>query len=184
MKKFTLLSLAIFINFITHAQTALDFNPAEGFQEVDIPNITCPTEFTIEAWINLRGTGSYPTILEFGGGRLFLGLEFTTDKLILFDAFVSNASIPLNTWTHIAATYSTINSEARLYIDGVLDTTATGVTVDTTGIGASIGYNSGDDVFNGTIDDVRIWSRVLSEDEIDANKTSCLTGNETGLHAY
>ncbi|MEM6722286.1 MAG: BspA family leucine-rich repeat surface protein, partial [Bacteroidota bacterium] len=184
MKTRMLFALILLYTVLVNAQTALDFNPSEGIQEVDIPTITCPSEFTIETWINLRATGSYPTILEFGGGRLFLGLEFTSDKLTLFDAFVSNTSIPLNTWTHVAVSYSTVNSEAKLYINGVLDITATNVTVDTNGVGASIGYNNGDDVFNGAIDEVRIWNRVLSEDEIDANKTSCLTGNETGLHAY
>ena len=184
MKKRTPLVLLILINVITHAQTALNFDPNAGFQEVDLPNITCPTEFTFEAWINIRDLeAGFQTVLEFGDDQPFIGLNDT--KFTLYQAVESNTSIPLNEWTHVAVTFSTINQEAKAYINGVLDATSTDVSnLDIDGIGAGIGYNDGDEVLDGSIDEVRIWSRVLSEAEIDANKNECLTGNETGLYAY
>lgn len=170
------------LNFLK-AQTALDFDPNSGLQQVEILGISCPDEFTIEAWINYRGQAdSYPTILEFGDDIPFFGLE--DDFLTLYDIIFSTSTIPLNEWVHVAVTFSTVNSEANLYINGVLDATETGVTLDISGAGAGIGYNGSDYVFNGSIDDLRIWNVVRSENEIFTNINICLNGSEIGLYAF
>ncbi len=185
MKKITFSTLLIILSFnLSIAQTALEFNPDLGLQQVAIPDITCPSEVTFEAWINFRGNqGNYTTIIEFGEDEPFLGLN-TSDYLTLYDVVTSTSPIPSNQWVHIAVSYSSSTSEAKLYINGVLDTTETGGTLDISGNGAGIGYNDVDDVFNGLIDDVRIWSTVRTDAEILTNMNICLTGNETDLHAF
>src|SRR5690606_10506121 len=145
------------------AQTALDFNPLSGSQEVQILGITCPSDFTIEAWINFRGgIGNWPTILEFHEDAPFFGITHT-NFLVLYGAITSINTVPLNQWTHIAVSYSSTNSEAHIYINGVLDNSETGVSINISGVGAGIGYNTFDEVFNGSIDDVRIWNTVRTD---------------------
>jgi len=38
--------------------------------------------------------------------------------------------------------------------------------------------------FNGYIDDIRLWNRALTKDEIEANYTRILGGTESGLILY
>lgn len=185
MKKITLLATFIMSFNLLTAQTALDFNPLSGIQQVEIPGITCPNELTLEAWIYFRGNqgfSNYTTILEFQEDAPFFGLN-ENDYLTLYDVVTSTVQMPLNQWTHIAVSYSASTSEAKLYINGVLDATGGG-TLDTSGVGAGIGYHNVDDVFNGLIDDVRIWDTVRTDAEIFANRTTCLIGTETNLYAF
>ncbi len=181
MKKIISLILTSFmlLQFLK-AQTALDFEIV--LEKVEIPTITCPSEFTFEAWINSREQGSFRTILEFENDRPYFGLR--SSNLILFNAVTSTTAIPLNEWIHVATTYSSINMEAKLYINGVLNNTATGVTLNITGVGAGIGQNLGDLVFGGSIDNVSIWNVVRSEAEIFADMNTCLDGSETELYAH
>jgi RHS repeat-associated protein len=84
-------------------------------------------------------------------------------------------------WTHIAVVYT--NRQPKLYVNGEL--VATGLTSPRTLVhpSASItgGYYGG---FLGTTDEVRIWNRALTGEEIKANKNVYLTGTEPGLVAY
>ncbi len=91
----------------------------------------------------------------------------------------------VNQWTHIAGVWD--GSELRIYIDGTLQDTTTGVT------GGSfvnnnnpifIGRNNINENFDGDIDEVRIWTTARTQSEIDNNKSVELSGNETGLLAY
>jgi hypothetical protein len=184
MKQIYILAIISLLNLNSLiAQTALDFDSSSGDQQVEILGITCPDEFTFEAWINHRGQADiFPTILEFGNDIPFFGLE--NDFLTLYDIIFSTSTIPLNEWVHVAVTFSTVNSEANLYINGVLDATETGVTLDISGAGAGIGYNGSDGAFNGSIDDLRIWNVVRSENEIFTNINICLNGSEIGLYAF
>jgi len=180
MKRITFLTvITIILSLSLNAQTALDFE--EPGQSVQISGITCPSEFTFEALINRQGTGGFRTILEFGNDAPYIGIF--NNKLILFNGVTSNNTIPLNEWIHIAITYSLTNLEAKLYINGVLDNTATNVTLNITGTGAGIGQNQNDTVFGGSIDDVKLWDVVRTEAEVLADIDTCFNGTETGLYA-
>lgn len=102
---------------------------------------------------------------------------------------VGTATIPLNTWTHVAATYEPVTAVWNLYINGVLDKTLdigtnilpastsiqhAGVGTGLTSTGAAAGF------FNGKIDEVRIWNVVRSASQIVENYNAELTSG-TGL---
>lgn len=183
MKKITFLLLTFISILNSNAQTALNFESAKNGQKVNIPTITCPTEFTFEMWVNYSDQlDNYVTLLEFGNDAPYFGLE--GQKPTLYGAINATTNLPVNQWTHLAITYSSIAQEAKIYINGHLNKTATGVILNTSGIGAGIGYNSGDATFNGSIDEVRIWNKVRTDVEVLADMNSCLTGNETALYAY
>jgi RHS repeat-associated protein len=84
-------------------------------------------------------------------------------------------------WTHVAVVYE--NKQPKPYLNGEL--VATGLTSPRKLVhpSASItgGYYGG---FIGHTDEVRIWNRALTAEEIKANQNVYLTGAETGLVAY
>lgn len=100
----------------------------------------------------------------------------------------STSSISINTWYHVVAIYN--GSQMSLYINGSQSGTPITMTPFTGSlIEADIGGHSGHDQnWNGTIDDVMVFNRVLTSDEITAlyngtaiNHTSTLAD---GSHTY
>lgn len=158
---------------------ALDFSAAAKSQVVFQPFFDGTGSITLEAWIFPRAYGG--TIVSRGHG----GDGNITDYILQVNAGANGcvlsfyagagwhssvANFPLNTWTHVAATFD-LNNQKRLYINGVLDSTYAA---------AAPLYNSGSAIyvgrqgsvcdcnfFEGIIDEVRVWDdRVLTEQEI------------------
>ena len=83
-------------------------------------------------------------------------------------------ALPKNTWTHLAGVVDCEGSSVHLYLNGYLQDTAAAVTFDLSEaeelglrLGASPWYGiSGYKFHNGLLDEVRIYDRALSEDEI------------------
>jgi hypothetical protein len=78
--------------------------------------------------------------------------------------------VPLNTWTHLAATYDAVTGQS-LYVNGVQVVHASTTGNMITSIGPlRIGGNSiFGEFFVGTIDDVRVYNRALNQTEIQAD---------------
>jgi len=77
--------------------------------------------------------------------------------------------VPLNTWTHLAASYD--GSSMKIYFDGIERAfMPVSGTIGTSGNPLFIGTRTPapNEVFNGKIDEVRIWARALSHGEISA----------------
>ena len=78
--------------------------------------------------------------------------------------------VKVNQWTHIAGTYD--GTTTRLYINGVLDTSRTGITgnlgsnFDSLFIGCDIQISSPAFFFNGRLDNVRIWKSARTASEL------------------
>jgi hypothetical protein len=72
-------------------------------------------------------------------------------------------------WQHVAMVYSVNNSLKAIYIDGepAVSTSTSVDTLTSDRAGAGIGYACDGLFFDGMIDDVRLYSRALSEDEIE-----------------
>jgi fibronectin type 3 domain-containing protein len=79
------------------------------------------------------------------------------------------AALPLNAWTHLAATYDGAN--LRLYVGGVLVGTqvATGSIVTSTGVLHLGGNLVWGEWFQGLIDEVRIYNRALTQAEVQSD---------------
>jgi hypothetical protein len=89
------------------------------------------------------------------------------------------ARLPLNTWSHIAVTYERIatGSVLKFYINGVLANTINSTLAQSILAGTQplhIGQSNAQisEGFNGLIDEVRIYSRALSGDEITADMST------------
>lgn len=84
------------------------------------------------------------------------------------------ALVSTGSWQHIAATFDYTNKIIRLYYNGVLDVTSAAVTWGAAPTSAtnSLGFNmgsqhgGGSEFFDGSIDDARVYNRLLSDNEI------------------
>ncbi|NOG46832.1 MAG: hypothetical protein HND50_16440 [Calditrichaeota bacterium] len=137
----------------------------------DINNLSMQT--TLSSWIYIHSfNGSYPRIIDYHEGvadRLILAINSNTSNIQfnINDIQVLSDTLPLNFWLHALATYDGVNM--KIYINGVLEnikSTDTEININNNKpiiIGNSSG---GIRPFDGAIDDIRIYNRALTEDEI------------------
>ena len=84
------------------------------------------------------------------------------------------AALPVNTWTHVAASYD--GSQLRLYVNGALvaSTAVTGsyqVNTNPLWIGGNAVYG---EHFQGKLDELRIYNRALTQAEIQQDMTTAI----------
>ena len=199
--KLPLLALGIFTMLSVRAQqNALHFDGNDD-------KVTCGndpsvqitgTSITLEAWIyanswksnvwegciiikeNLGPPGGYmlragangQLNFEFGNGSSWVGLNS------------SNNVLSLNTWHHVAGSYD--GTKMRIYVDGVpIDSMNTTAAIANTTDPLIIGdYPGGNRVWDGKIDEVRVWNVTRSKAEIQAAMDSTYCWAHNGLQAY
>ena len=142
---------------------------------------------TMEAWIRTTKNGN-GSIFEYGAVNVNQRSGLLCVNSHLYFVGQSNdleGTITINdgTWHHVAMTHN--GTTTNLYVDGVLDVTAT-KTLSTTPSHFRIGMrgNSISEQFDGNIDEVRLWGKAMSTAEIQAKANCELSGNECGLLAY
>lgn len=148
------------------------------------------TALTLEAWINPSVLNGWNNIItDYNGSYHKLLLRVRNNNNIQFwlNGTVLNSSftVPLDTWTHIAAVYD--GSNMYVYANGVLvasqpATVSLPTTTDQFNIGSRIGSNT--ENFTGSIDEVRVWTTARTPEQINGSMNCELQGNETGLLAY
>jgi len=83
----------------------------------------------------------------------------------------SHAVIPLNQWHHLAAVYNSGSQRMQMFIDGALDPAVSGLLLPpnaATTNAMTIGNDNVGYIFNGNLDDLRIYGRALAPAEIIA----------------
>ncbi|QQR78675.1 MAG: LamG domain-containing protein [Candidatus Moraniibacteriota bacterium] len=144
------------------------------------------------AWINPRSAGEiYSGSDRFGGivtegipgGWFFMTTNVYGSVRLLFYVYFSGTdgawyptsdTIPLNTWTHVCFTYNntSASNDPVLYINGASvslteDSTPTGTVDSNAGSELHIGTNDvTDQVFDGLIDDVRVYDTALTQTQV------------------
>ena len=153
-----------------------------GYNYVLVPNspsLEITDELTLEAWIKVLYSAD-STILtkryrfsEVGYGLHFWGPE----RMVSFNVGASmyegletrEISLELDKWYHIAGTYIKSTGEWKIYVNGVLENSLTRpgeLAADNAPI--YIGSHDHTSFFRGVIDEIRIYNRALSPDEIRA----------------
>jgi uncharacterized protein (TIGR03382 family) len=138
--------------------------------------------FTLAAWVNASDGANQHGILEkwnqtvpLGGYFLrlnsseHLGLNIVPAAGGVQGVSTSPRVIPLGQWTHVAGVYDSASGSITLYVNGVADpSTASGVPAP----GAEnnplrIGRDYGSNGFNGLIDEPRVYSKPLTNGEVN-----------------
>ncbi|MFW6144578.1 MAG: LamG-like jellyroll fold domain-containing protein, partial [Candidatus Natronoplasma sp.] len=137
-------------------------------------------DITLSAWVSRESVNGFDLIVGNGGGwndhgyqlmgwdngGIRFELQGENDK-----AAVDSESEALDGWCHVAGVWNDSTNEMRIYVDGELEDTATfdgpiGVSPHDIGIGYGLYETYEGDHWHGLIDDVRVYERALSEEEI------------------
>ncbi|MFI7639188.1 LamG-like jellyroll fold domain-containing protein [Nonomuraea sp. NPDC049400] len=155
---------------------ALSFNGTSAY--VNIPDSTTlrlTTGMTLEAWLNpATGTGYRTALIKQHASGIAYALWANADDNRPYTEIVTGtdqgllgtASLPLNTWTHLTATYD--GTTLRLYTNGT-QVASKAVTGGIRGDAQPLrigGSSLWGEYFNGLIDDVRVYNRALTAAEI------------------
>ncbi len=134
------------------------------------------TDLTVSAWVNITGTPPHAYyIIDLRGGIDSVFRIADTKKAGVTEVF-SNSIVPIDgsVWTFVAVTYNATNNEWKIYMNGSLENTAISTMITTdpatygnvNGIGSGSTDHAGTVNYNGEIDELGIWNRTLTADEI------------------
>src|SRR5262249_24594064 len=98
----------------------------------------------------------------------------------------SKSDIQTNQWQHVAVGYSSTSSVASLYVNGELEATASVPAPLPTTADVMLGRDSITNQYfwNGQLDEVCVWNRALTKDELVSELSCRRSGSEQGLLAY
>jgi glucose/arabinose dehydrogenase len=144
------------------------------------------TDFTLETWVKRNVLGGAQRHLfstctattspgwEAGCKELY----FNAGNQLIFGSF-STGDLPSGiviadtAWHHIALTFNKNTTELQFYVDGVPANTVTqDLEPDGAGHVVTVGNLFGNNTFSGLLDEFRIFSRVLTQAEIQAEVSS------------
>jgi hypothetical protein len=185
------------------AGNALDFDGGNDHISLLDPGYTFGNAITLEAWIKVPDfeTGGaiishFNTAGNFPGFSWEIGATVADAKMEFFVNDGGGSHIWLrdtdgpalndDIWHHVAISYD--GTIATFYVDGNQTTqVGGGVPVGEANNNIYIGRDSNPSIsrpLDAQIDEVRIWTSVRSEAEIQNNKDNPLSGLETGLFLY
>ena len=162
-------------------------------------------KITLETWINVNEFKSQPfagSVIVKDQGGIDAGYMIRCGGNGIINFNIGNGSwheintpansVQLNSWQHVAATYD--GNSMKIYIDGDLaaQTNSAGLTIGNAVnsnllIGESPGFPGR--VFNGKIDEVRIWNVARTQSQIQSTMNTILTQEyysspDSGLVGY
>ncbi|WP_017715114.1 LamG domain-containing protein [Kamptonema formosum] len=166
------------------------------------PEFKVPKDMTVEAWIYVSeqkkwagiiskvfDTGStesgYGILLD-GSSGVYWGVKAQSSGIVYLSS--GSNTVQLNKWHHVTGTYDGQN--LVVWVDGVRKASQS---VSPAGVGYDpenslrIGAFKDDNesyYFKGNIAEVRLWNKVRSEQEIQADMCKRLTGKEANLVGY
>jgi len=179
---------------------ALSFNGTSSYVNLGNPALLKLTgSMTLEAWVLATGNPADDgqIIAKSDSGSTTTGWQFKTSPdtgVRTFGVGVSpngssivqrfSKTVPvLNTWYHVAGVYNASARTLDVYVNGVLDDGVLSGSVPSAqfdpNLSVLIGKRSGGYNFMGTIDEVRIYNRALSQTEIQTDMNTSMGGSSS-----
>lgn len=191
---------------------SLEFNRVDTRIKLTDDSVVVPTSrslelednYTLMAWINLNMINDGRIIDKASAGKID-GYAFDVRHAsegrgvvrlcAAGSCFTGGRRLLRGVWYHVAVTFRNANEGVRFYINGRLDKIATpSAPTANNSYPIKIGHPSNHyngwrtvhkgGVFDGLIDDVAIFNRVLSPQDIRDLRYRRITGEEKGLAAY
>ena len=171
----------------------------DGTVHVRVPDAADlrPAQVTVEAWVYPTAqTALYQTVAARGSSvseddTWYVGV---VNGLPHFWTFPANdvagpAPIPVNQWTHLAATFD--GATKRLYVNGTLAASQSGLgplIYDTAPVPVTIGsdwaFKVSNSRFNGRVDEVSLYNRALTADEVAGIAAANRAGKDFTLPCF
>jgi hypothetical protein len=170
-----------------HSKSSVELRPPEGYllADQDLANWLA-ADASVSFWIKLK---SYPEVERYllAGNKWAVswGVVLPDGAIALVTGGDEGAGGPipleLGRWYHVAQTRDSVTGEQRVYVDGFLGSPHTGLLGPLTDASREVGKNPRETAtLDGWIDEVRIFDRVLTPDEVehlaagrDENGASC-----------
>ena len=171
--------------------SAVQLNGGSPANYVQLPQgiVTGLTDFTIAAWVNPAAVPNWARVFDFGTGEtayMFITVSAGGTNNPRYAITISGngneqrldapGPLPLNQWTHLAVTLS--GSTGTLYVNGAAVDTNTAMTLNPSSLPATTQDYVGksqfppDPVLDSAVDEVQIYDRALSADEVQSLTTS------------
>jgi hypothetical protein len=189
--RFSILSSFLLFSILSFTQNALDFDGSDDGVNCGTASVldVGGTAFSLEAWINasswntsaFQGTIAIKENNTINGGFMFragasgvINFAIGAGTNSAWSELTTSSVLNTGTWYHVAATYD--GSKMKVYLDGLLiDSLSSTITVGgSSSTPLTIGYHPTytGRVWNGKIDEFRVWDKALTQSEITANMNS------------
>jgi len=178
------------------AGAALNFDGIDDF--ISLNNSTVgnfgTVDFSIEFWVKKTASGQFPVLSKRTtcNNEVFWEVSINTNNFVEFEEgsdyhkLVSTAALALNTWNHIAVVRQLANKS--IYINGVLSGSTSTAPVNnhssnttTVRFGRDACSGTFADWFKGELDEVRIWTKALTNTEIQESRNCEILGTSPNL---
>ena len=161
---------------------ALEFNTGD-YIDIEDEELFDISNFTFEVWINVDETNGWRTIIDIDNDEQVLGIH--NGQYAIYGRCGNNSLGSVQSdWNHLAWTVSGENY--FVFLNGIEIGSGLGCSsfVDADHLMIGSGYG-GNEYFSGSIDDVRIWNRALTQEEILLNMNQTLYQEDgDGLIGY
>ncbi|MBX2974964.1 MAG: T9SS type A sorting domain-containing protein [Ignavibacteriaceae bacterium] len=192
---------------ITHPGNSLNFTTSQG-NYINVPHgsqidFGTSTDFTIEAWIKLSSSvPNYTGIVAKATGGNWYGFQLVivNDKIAaetrnqaaeivgVGQGLIGTSLLTDGNWHHVALVVSRSTTTAKLYVDGTQEASVTNAAIGGNLSNSSPMYIGAErtpgNMFNGFIDEVRIWNVARNQAQLDGNKGSVIDPKQANLVAY
>jgi len=179
---------------------ALTFNGSSNYVSVPstVNSAIAVNNITIEGWFFITSTFNLTGLVTEALGsdnnvKFGITSEVVSGAQKIYAGFINNGTstsvtssenLPMNTWTHIAATYD--GASLKVYVNGTLAGTVANTSALPSGVDAWYFGKaaSGSNLFPGTMDEIRIWNVARNQSDINTNKNTVISTSTSGLVGY
>ena len=146
------------------------------------------TSFTVEFWGKQNDTGRLEYVINQGdpasAGGLQIGFDASNNFFVSFGGSTLTTPTNDNNWHEWAVTFNSATGQRIIYRDGVPATSDTAKPIAITGsIPTFLIGKSGSFYFDGNVDEVRVWTVVRTQTDIQNNMDASSTDSTIGLLA-
>lgn len=149
---------------------------------VNIPDINFSETdtFSMAAWFYPETGTDFGRLTGHSSNSHILVTDGSTLSYSMVTGLESTSTFPANQWAHFVLNFDGANQVFQLYINGVLEDTETVAPSSFTGLIGNFPEPFGG--FDGAIDDLRVYDRILTVDEITAlYQMGAAVGSSTAL---
>ncbi|MFI5916006.1 LamG-like jellyroll fold domain-containing protein [Dactylosporangium sp. NPDC051541] len=154
----------------------------------DSPVLNTTQSYSVSAWAKVSSLTGHPTVFGQGGNSVgsfylqyhqdlgkwaFLSANADTTSPTSYNYATNGNALAANQWVHLVAVFDANTKRMSLYVNNVRGTDGTNPTPFTSQHASYIGGNQpsgpiGTEHFNGSIDNVQVFQRALTGDDVTA----------------
>lgn len=176
---------------LTSTQSALDFDGVNDYVDLSTDARGISTQVTASAWIKTSTSGVAQIVINKYNGVNGYHIIIATDGYAYMagrdgggykSSGNSTTAVNDGEWHHVAGSINVSTGVWSVYVDGVLESSASAGAGTTLASPATLTIGAYSTLyFTGEMDQVTIWDTALDAASIASNMNTCMTGSETNV---